>query len=190
MTSCSPGTYNSKFQLSTTCPSCPSGFYCPNSTMTSYDQFLCTRGHYCGVGTITPLPCQPGTFSNSKGNKVIRDCLSCTAGNYCSTQGQCELKFALSSMALYCTVQHSLTISLLLILSLHFLGLAAVTGPCAAGYYCSGDAISPLQPALTSTGGPCTTGHYCLQGTVYLLSFLISSNFIGWILTAQIFVIF
>ena len=87
MTSCSPGTYNSKYALGTTCPSCPSGFYCPNSTMTSYDQFLCTRGHFCGVGTIIPSPCEPGSFSNAKGNKVIGDCLSCTAGNYCSTQG-------------------------------------------------------------------------------------------------------
>ena len=53
------------------------------------------------------------------------------------------------------------------------LGLVAVTGPCAAGYYCSGDATSPLQPALTATGGPCTTGHYCLQGMTFIILYSI-----------------
>lgn len=90
MVPCSPGTYNSKYALSTPCPSCPSGFYCPNSTTISYDQHLCSKGHYCPLGTITPVPCDPGYFSNSKGNRQSSDCLSCTAGSYCGTQGERE----------------------------------------------------------------------------------------------------
>jgi hypothetical protein len=130
MTSCLPGTYNSKYALSTACPDCPSGFYCPNSTTILYDQYVCTTGHWCGAGSITPTPCDPGGYSNVKGNTKVGDCLACTAGSYCGTSG-----------------------------------LTVPTGLCSPGYYCSSDASSAIQPAITSTGGPCTAGHYCLEGT-------------------------
>ena len=43
-------------------------------------------------------------------------------------------------------------------------GLAAVTGPCATGYYCTMGASRP-DPQNDHTGGLCPVGHYCPEGT-------------------------
>ena len=43
-------------------------------------------------------------------------------------------------------------------------GLGAVTGDCAAGYYCIGGATIP-NPTDNITGAICPEGHYCPDGT-------------------------
>ena len=86
---CSPGYYcpsgSAKPQL------CPGGFYCEgwrnfyytgmcnkgyycsggSSTATPSDGIVggkCPAGHYCPVGTMHPIACPVGTFSNGTGN--------------------------------------------------------------------------------------------------------------------------
>ena len=43
---------------------------------------MCPVGHYCEVGTGTPVLCVPGTYTNTMQNDV---CLPCPAGSYCIT---------------------------------------------------------------------------------------------------------
>ena len=44
-----------------------------------------------------------------------------------------------------------------------FDGLSAPSGPCTAGYYCSGRASSPT-PSGDDTGNICPAGYYCEEG--------------------------
>jgi hypothetical protein len=83
---CSPGSYNMDNRQSF-CLSCPKGFYCPVSGMSTYEAYLCNTGHYCPSGTINPLKCPSGTFSNATGNVNVTECTSCTAGYYCQFDG-------------------------------------------------------------------------------------------------------
>lgn len=42
--------------------------------------------------------------------------------------------------------------------------LANVSGPCMAGYYCSGGTIEP-NPVNQTYGDICPRGHYCPEGS-------------------------
>lgn len=44
-------------------------------------------------------------------------------------------------------------------------GLTTPTGLCAAGYYCTKNAVSATPALLTGSYGPCPTGSYCLAGS-------------------------
>ena len=44
-------------------------------------------------------------------------------------------------------------------------GLSTPSGPCAARYYCSGNASTATPNDGGVTGAPCTVGHYCPEGT-------------------------
>ena len=44
---------------------------------------MCPEGMYCPVGTINPIGCPPGTFSNVKGLKDSSECQACLHGKYC-----------------------------------------------------------------------------------------------------------
>lgn len=41
---------------------------------------LCPAGSYCPRASATPLPCPPGTFSNSTGLSRPEECVSCPPG--------------------------------------------------------------------------------------------------------------
>ena len=72
---------------------CTSGHYCslgaidPNPISQGYGDF-CPAGNYCPLGTGTPVPCPIGTFLPDTGKTAISDCLDCTPGKYCDTEGQ------------------------------------------------------------------------------------------------------
>ena len=44
---------------------------------------LCPEGMYCRRGTIDPIGCPAGTFSNVKGLKNSSQCQLCPYGKYC-----------------------------------------------------------------------------------------------------------
>lgn len=49
----------------------------------------CPAGQYCGLNTITPSDCGPGTYrSLLNGQTEARDCYTCTEGKYCSGYGK------------------------------------------------------------------------------------------------------
>lgn len=45
---------------------CPPGFYCPNTGMTTYLGYWCSKGHYCPAGSssATGNPCPAGTYTD------------------------------------------------------------------------------------------------------------------------------
>ena len=44
---------------------------------------VCTRGHYCPIGTVEPIGCPNGTFSNVTQLETASDCTLCSHGDYC-----------------------------------------------------------------------------------------------------------
>ncbi|XP_019743139.1 signal peptide, CUB and EGF-like domain-containing protein 3 [Hippocampus comes] len=86
---------------------CKGGFYCKGGakSATPLDGKtggLCPPGSYCPPASSSPIPCPPGTFSNSFGLGRPEDCVSCPPGLYClgsnntSPSGSC-------SPGYYCT---------------------------------------------------------------------------------------
>ena len=127
------GYYNGNFHQSE-CQICPASYYCPNSTMTTFQHNVCPMGHYCPVGSSQPKSCPVGTFSSHVGNVFLSDCVPCTPGYYCNTlgahnvTGRCQQGYYCSSMATT-AIQPSLTSS---------------GGPCQAGYYCPTGSGNPI----------------------------------------------
>ena len=65
---------------------CDAGFYCPGGdTVPNPPATPCPIGRHCPVGTSTPLPCEPGTFTNLTQQS---SCLTCPAGFYCVPEEQ------------------------------------------------------------------------------------------------------
>lgn len=60
---------------------------------------ICPAGMYCPEGTIDPVSCPPGTFSNVRGLKNSSQCQLCPYGKFCgkknltSPSGICDLLF-------------------------------------------------------------------------------------------------
>lgn len=74
------------------------GFYCAINADTDSDATQthaigseingkCPKGYYCPLGTVAPLPCPIGTYSDTEQNDDVADCLPCTAGHYCDEMG-------------------------------------------------------------------------------------------------------
>ncbi|KAF4141759.1 hypothetical protein GN958_ATG09004 [Phytophthora infestans] len=93
---CDAGAYCSSTNTDAALP-CKEGFYCVQgsytATPTGQNNSLgmigdvCTRGHYCPQGTSNPIPCLPGTYSETTQNANASYCLSCSPGFICSTSG-------------------------------------------------------------------------------------------------------
>jgi hypothetical protein len=68
-TQCDGGEYCPYPAMNETLGQCSAGYYCkmgvnmaePNGTNTG-DGDICPLGHYCPVGTVSPLPCLAGTY--------------------------------------------------------------------------------------------------------------------------------
>lgn len=162
---------------------CPQGFYCPNGTKHPYE-FPCPKGTYNALTQQTSVddcvPCPPGKFCKGEGlDSPSGDCaegwyctrgawsekptedgilsdLSCFCSNV-STGGKCYPGTYCprgSDSPQSCDAGHYCNET----------GLANVTGPCAAGFYCEGNATTPT-PRDGVTGNVCPAGHYCNEGT-------------------------
>ncbi|KAG2866757.1 hypothetical protein PC113_g2544 [Phytophthora cactorum] len=93
---CDAGAYCSSTNTDAALP-CKEGFYCVQgsytATPTGQNNSLgtigdvCTRGHYCPQGTSNPIPCLPGTYSETTQNVNASYCLPCSPGFICSTSG-------------------------------------------------------------------------------------------------------
>nr|XP_006821767.1 PREDICTED: uncharacterized protein LOC100369099 [Saccoglossus kowalevskii] len=141
---CTPGDYCPEYGMSTTAGNCSAGYFCSGSASTSTPTDgttgnVCPIGHYCPAGSSQPLPCEPGTYTDTTLNEV---CLRCPSGHYCtsgSNPQDCPAGF-------YCPEVES--------------------GQCDAGYYCRSGSDSPM-PSLLSLGDAniCPPGFYCSLGT-------------------------
>eukprot|EP00960_Hanusia_phi_P063233 765413-Hanusia_phi.AAC.1 len=176
---CPAGKYCAYARATFPTGNCSAGYYCGalgNDVFqpSHYNQStgICPPGTYCPSGTIFPIPCPPGTFSNSSQNVQQEQCLLCPPGHFCPSQRtivpqQCEQGY-------YCPK-----------------GMIQANPPsniCPKGAYCkpgsshpmpcpSGEYNDKLQqsdcrscpPRLTcpfqnmTTPNDCPAGHYCPQ---------------------------
>lgn len=183
---CEPGYYCASYGLQSTEGNCSARYYCSGNASVSSPTDgstgnKCPVGHYCPEGTSNPIPCVPGTFTDTELNDV---CLQCTPGYYC-TQGSspdpCPAGF-------YCpegtghvwqscppgtfssaTGLENMTQCTQCTGGYYCSGynLTSETGQCDAGYYCRSGSDSNQPNGATSTGdaGPCPVGHYCTAQT-------------------------
>lgn len=85
---CPPGTYGPQTKLSK-CFTCMEGYYCPGNN-SEYESRPCPKGYYCPNGTSHKyqLPCPPGTYNDQTKRTREEDCVTCTDGMYCATEGK------------------------------------------------------------------------------------------------------
>ena len=144
----------------------------------------CTTGHYCPVGTASPIPCAHGTYMTKTHDYV---CDICTPGYYCVSGQDPEP----CPPGYYCPVGTGIvwqscptgTFSI----NTHqndssqctgggggggggyYCGnpnSTTVSGECSAGYYCSeGSDTATPDTNFKGTAGPCPAGSYCPQRT-------------------------
>ncbi|TMS07192.1 Signal peptide, CUB and EGF-like domain-containing protein 1 [Larimichthys crocea] len=185
------------------CPPCPPGLFCDrpaiaelsdalpcnagyvclggSSSPTPSDGshgYLCPSGHSCPVGSVSEIPCEPGTYNPAPG---AARCITCPKGTVCSStatqepsicpagyfcqggateptpqssdnfprNGPCPEVYPWRA-ALHCPAGHYCSTE----------GLAKPSGPCAAGFYCPFDFSSTTPYAFL-----CPKGHYCSEGS-------------------------
>ncbi|KAK3560704.1 hypothetical protein QTP86_014744, partial [Hemibagrus guttatus] len=162
---------------------CPPGFYCPDGTRHA-TQFPCPRGYYnpepMTQSLDSCLPCLPGHYCEKERLTAVSG--KCKAGWFCvsaawnpqpfdldnytsanclcpasSTGGRCQAGYicpAGSSEPMPCPPGAFCNAT----------GLALPSGPCAAGYYCTGEATQS-KPTDGITGDICPPGSYCAEGS-------------------------
>ena len=161
---CTPGFYCELGDPEPT-GACDAGYYCTQGSFTPTPTGQinsagpigdrCPEGHWCPAQSSTPMPCPEGTFSNTTGNGAEADCLPCTPGFYCPSEGTVVPEYLCTS-GYYCPE-----------------GSIAPSDPCTAGDYCPTGSAAPL-PCPNGTYqsstqqdfcNPCETGFYCPIGT-------------------------
>jgi len=138
-TPCPKGTYSNITGATSRneCLSCNPGKFCAATGLIK-PTGTCVEGHYCPLGTVTPIPCRNRTYSNVTGISRPSDCIICPAGNYCPKS---------STVPTSCRR------------GTYSDGTGAATCiPCAAGWYCLTDGLS--RPTER-----CDLGQYCPTGS-------------------------
>ncbi|XP_034024625.1 multiple epidermal growth factor-like domains protein 6 [Thalassophryne amazonica] len=78
---CEGGTYHPYLSPITKCLTCPPGYFCPPGT-DDFHSNSCPLGYVCPVGSTRPIPCLPGSFSNTTHAENMSDCHPCPAGTF------------------------------------------------------------------------------------------------------------
>ncbi|XP_071807027.1 uncharacterized protein, partial [Asterias amurensis] len=156
---CEPGEFCPEYGMNQTAGDCTEGFYCTGnaSVAAPVDGItgdICPIGFHCPAGTSSPVPCDPGTYTDTEQNAL---CDLCTPGHYCTmgTNPQdCPEGF-------YCPegtghVWQSCPLGTFS----NQTGLSNETQctQCTFGFYCD-------QLNATSESGLCAAGHYCRLGS-------------------------
>ena len=156
---CSPGKFCSGSGNTQPTGNCSARYYCAiNATTDSPTDGStgnrCPIGHYCPAGTAQPIPCEPGTYTDTLQNEV---CLPCTPGRFCVTGTNPEP----CPMGYYCPegtghIWQSCPAGTFSAAT----GLANVTQctQCLGGFYCE-------TTNQTTTSGPCDPGYFCRIGS-------------------------
>ena len=182
---CPPGTFSTLLNLTdvsecTSCPAgyfcqdlaltmptglCEAGYFCSSGVNTSEPAFaftgiggICPEGHSCPQGSGAPVPCVPGTYSNSTGQS---ECSICPEGFYC-------LASSTDFMSNICPVGHYCPHGTQFDTEYPcpagtFNNHTAQTNeesclPCPGGMYCENDGLA--QPS-----GSCAPGWFCTSGS-------------------------
>ncbi|KAF3692794.1 Sushi, von Willebrand factor type A, EGF and pentraxin domain-containing protein 1 [Channa argus] len=151
---------------------CSAGYYClsgawsptPDDGGMTGDR--CPKGHYCPQGSLAPLPCPLGLYSNKTGNTHLSECLPCPPGFLCDTRGLC-FPSHLCPPGFYCPGRENSS--------------QPASIPCSPGNMCppGSDLQVPCSPGTyqdlpgkpdeSPTGGRCSAGSYCPEGTSYMV---------------------
>jgi hypothetical protein len=142
---CPAGTFSASTRLDdvTDCTSCTAGFYCAGTGMIAVGP-ACPAKFYCPLGASAPLgPCPMGRYCPAGDASSP---IACPPGTYGATIDLGALASCIDAPA-----------------GKYVLGSAqtAVTGDCAAGYWCATKQFSST-PAENSNGGQCPPGYSCL----------------------------
>ena len=177
---CPAGTYSSARGLEdvTECTPCRGGYACTTDGLIEPDT-VCTAGHYCVSGAVSPapynsstgdicpvstycpqqstspIPCQPGHYANSTGNS---QCLQCSEGFYCHVD--ISVSPVICPLGHYCPQGSGLNYMACprgTIGTRTGLTAESECEPCPAGEYCE------LSGQSTSNGS-CSAGFYCTSG--------------------------
>ena len=142
----------------------------------------CPVGHFCPIGTIFPVPCPNGMYTNTEGNYECCECPSgyfcpegtsdfflnlCPRGHYCSVGTSYDIQFPCPAGTYNPHLQSSNQTDCIPCdsgMSCPQSGLSTPYGICSPGWYCSGGSESP-QPTDPAQGGPCLPGFYCPEGS-------------------------
>lgn len=109
---------------------------------------ICEAGGFCPTGSKYPLPCPPGYYNPVKQKSAASDCIPCDPGRYCNgapSLTRTDLPGWSSTNPTFATALAN------------FIPRATTTGPCRAGYYCTGAAYNekqfPAQPGYYTASG-------------------------------------
>ncbi|CCI46527.1 unnamed protein product [Albugo candida] len=162
-TLCPAGTYNPNTGAAAVyeCMECPSGWMCPRIGTPMYQQ-RCALGHYCPKGTVLPLACPAGTYTNRNDLIRMEECTVCPQRHACvSGTGGDATPMQMCALGHYCPNQTAY----------------ATQFPCLPGTYTSQTNLASEQECdicpkgMYCVGGKdridgnCASGHYCPQGT-------------------------
>ena len=163
---CSAGTFTNSTG-SSRCDPCPGGFQCfpVDAANTINNTAPCIAGHYC-VGSVgyNPTPCPPGSYSNTTGLSLERQCQPCSSGMFCGTPGL-VMPTGPCLPGYFCTSGNIVPNPTLgndtRLLLPRFPLISDGDGESEA----SGDGgLCPNRP-FERIGGVCYAGHYCPAGT-------------------------
>eukprot|EP00826_Nyctotherus_ovalis_P005006 TRINITY_DN11111_c0_g1_i6.p1 TRINITY_DN11111_c0_g1~~TRINITY_DN11111_c0_g1_i6.p1 ORF type:complete len:223 (+),score=62.80 TRINITY_DN11111_c0_g1_i6:73-741(+) len=136
---CTPGHYCDGTGRQTVNGECDEGYYCMGGSKKAKPKDstgnICSKGHYCPKGSVAPVPCPPGTYSDKLELVKAGDCTKCNPGYFCPLRGatSMDLKFGTNEFK------------------------------CLPGYVCLGQATIPNP--TSGTGYICPAGHYCPMGS-------------------------
>ena len=156
---CSPGNYCSGTGNTQPTGNCSARYYCAGNATTDSPTDgstgnRCPIGSYCPTGTAQPIPCSPGTYTDT----VLNDqCLPCTPGHFCIT-GSNPLP---CPMGYYCPE-----------------GTGHIWQACPAGTFSGATGLANVTECTQCTGGyycettnqttptaPCDAGYFCRVGS-------------------------
>lgn len=176
--SCPPGHYCASDASPAPTGLCEAGFYCTGGANNSR-QFTTPAGHFSLEGASTPVPCDAAQYAPETN---MTTCLECEAGYYCPNQG--TVNYVDCAQGTYCPASsyvpkpcprstYGASANLKDVSECtdcdpgtycDDVGLAAPSGNCTAGHFCTGgsDIATPTEsPAM---GGYCVEGEYCPIG--------------------------
>lgn len=178
-----------------------SGYYCaagvntrtPSNGTTAGDSCTCTTvqntgwggicplGFYCPLGSISPIACDNGTYSDQQGLPLCKECIDgfycppqsetyldkpCPKGHYCPPGTATGQQFPCQRGSFNPNNESTSEDACMACLPGQYCssdGMFMTDGNCSEGYYClSGSSVS--QPTNPSEGGECGPGFYCPSG--------------------------
>ena len=160
---------------------CPKGHYCPTQTATNNIETQLI-GFTTSIGTVTPIPCPDGTYSESTGYSQCLDCPPgyycptgtfepnlCPEGRYCPTMTGVDMPLCPSGSY---SIQRGLTnVTECTLCDPGYYcadpGQNFTTAKCFPGWYCGMGAANAMGSLgeLGGDAGECPEGFYCLEGT-------------------------